>query len=68
LRKRALVLELLRQARIGQSKAAELLELTRAELLDVMVQRQVPSGLSTLEDVDQEIEVARRHSHDDSAA
>lgn len=57
--KEAFVLELLRQAQIGQSKAAELLGIMRAELLALMVQHQVPSGLVTNEDVDRELETAR---------
>lgn len=58
--KEALVLEFLRQARIGESKAAELLEISRSDLLELMVQHQIPAGLRTSEDVDQEIETARR--------
>ena len=74
--KEALVLELLREARIGQSRAAELLSITRSELLELMLAHQVPSGPRTLEDADQELETARRlargdrslYSHDFSAA
>lgn len=58
--KEALVLELLRQVRIGQSRAAELLGITRSELLDLMLEHQVPSGPSTIEEMEQEIETARR--------
>jgi hypothetical protein len=57
--KEALVLELLREARIGQSKAAELLAISRADLLELMCRYQVPSGLATPEDVDRELEAAR---------
>lgn len=59
----ALLLELLRQARIGQSNAAELLGITRSDLLELMAQHQVPSGLATPQDVDEEIETARDLAH-----
>ena len=58
--KEALVLELLREARIGQSRAAELLAMTRSDLLELMAWHQVPSGLATPEDVDLELEAARK--------
>jgi hypothetical protein len=66
--KAAFVLALLRQARIGQSKAAELLGIARADLLDLMMQHQIPSGLATPDDVDQELEAARRLAHSDGKA
>jgi hypothetical protein len=56
----ALVLHLLRQARIGQGKAAELLGITRWDLLDLMVQHRVDSGPETGEEVAQEIDGMRR--------
>ena len=58
--KEALVLELLRQARIGQSKAAELLGVTRWELLDLMVEHQIPSGPATIEELHEEMETLRQ--------
>jgi len=58
--KQAFVLGLLRNGRIGQSRAAELLGISRAELLDLMVQFAIPSALRTPEDVDRETEAARR--------
>src|SRR4051812_47247750 len=40
----ALVLDLLREGQIGQSHAAELLGLTRWDLLDLMARHQITSG------------------------
>lgn len=58
--KRAFVLDLLRDGRIGQGRAAELLGIPRSELLLLMVRYAIPSGLRTPEDVDKEVETARR--------
>ncbi len=59
--KEALVIELLREARIGQAMAAELLGLTRAEVLDLRVQHRIPSGPETVvEEASREIEEMRR--------
>lgn len=58
--KEAFVLGLLRQGRIGQSRAAELLGITRSDLLLLMVRDAIPSGLRTPEDVDREVATARR--------
>lgn len=55
----ALVLELLRQTLIGQSKAAELLKVSRADVLDLMVEHRIPSGPVTPEDVDAEVASAQ---------
>lgn len=57
----ALVIELLREARIGQGMAAEVLGLTRGEILDLMVERHMPSGPETAEEASREIEEMRRH-------
>jgi predicted HTH domain antitoxin len=57
----ALVLELLREARIGQGMAAELLGLTRADVLDLMVERRIPAGPEAAEEADREIERLRRY-------
>lgn len=54
------MLDLLREATIGQSRAAELLGIARVELLDLMGKHQVPAGPATTEDVDREVEAARR--------
>lgn len=56
----ALVLELLREARISQGQAAQLLGLTRWDILDLMARHQVPSGPETAEEMRQEIGNVRR--------
>ena len=56
----ALVIELLREARIGQGMAAELLGLTRGEILNLMLERRIPSGPETAEEASREIENMRR--------
>ena len=58
--KEALVLELLREARISQGQAAQLLGLTRWDVLDLMARHQIPSGPETGEEMRQDIESARR--------
>jgi predicted HTH domain antitoxin len=56
----ALVLDLLRQARISQGKAAELLGLSRWDLLELMVQHRIESGPETAVEMAQEIDEMRR--------
>src|SRR5438309_137163 len=58
--KEALVMELLREVKIGQSRAAELLGVTRGDILDLTVKYGVPSGPATAEEMQQEIEGMRR--------
>lgn len=58
--KQALVLELLRETRIGQSMAAELLGLTRAGILDLMTQHKILAGPANAEEANREIEAMRR--------
>jgi predicted HTH domain antitoxin len=58
--KEALVMELLREVKIGQSKAAELLGVTRGDILDLTVKYRVPSGPLTADEVEQEAEDMRR--------
>lgn len=55
--KQAFVLDLLRQAHISQGKAAELLGISRYDILDLMVEHQIPSGPVTEEDLRQELDV-----------
>jgi predicted HTH domain antitoxin len=62
--KEALVLELLREARLSQGQAARLLRLTRWEILDLMAPHEIPSGPETAEEMRQEIEVMRRFARD----
>ena len=58
--KQALVLDLLREARISQGRASRLLGVTRYDILDLMAQYEIRSGPETAEEMDQEIENARR--------
>lgn len=58
--KQALVLELLREARISQAQAARLLDATRGEILDLMASQQIPSGPETAAELRQELASARR--------
>ena len=58
--KEALVMELLRELKIGQSKAAELLGVTRGDILDLTLKYRVPAGPLTAEEVEREIEDMRR--------
>ena len=58
--KEALVLDLLREARISQGKAAHLLNISRWDILDLMARHQIPSGPETAAEVRQEITEARR--------
>ena len=56
----ALVLDLLRDAQISQGTAARLLGVTRYDILDLMASHYIPSGPFTPEEVDRDIENARR--------
>jgi predicted HTH domain antitoxin len=58
--RQALVLDLLREARISQGRAARLLGVSRWEILDLMAQHDIKSGPETAEETLQDIEVARR--------
>ncbi len=60
--RRALVLDLLRQGQVSQGKAARLLGLTRYDILDLMVQYEIPSGPLTAEELERDIENARRYA------
>lgn len=57
--RRALVLDLLREGRISQGKAASLLGITRWDILDLMARYQIPSGPQTAAEMEQDIENAR---------
>jgi len=56
----ALVMELLREARISQGKAAALLGVGRGEILDLVARYKVPSGALTAEEWGQEMTVVDR--------
>ena len=59
--KQALVLDLLREARLSQGQAARLLSVTRGNLLDLMAKYEIPSGPVTAEEVDEEFETVSRY-------
>ena len=58
--RQALVLHLLREAKISQGWAARLLGITRGDIIDLMAKYQVESGPETPEELCQEIENAER--------
>ncbi len=62
--RQALVLELLREARISQGQAAQLLGLSRWEVLDLMAQHQIAAGPQTAEELRQEVADAGRAQRD----
>jgi predicted HTH domain antitoxin len=62
--KQALVLELLREARVSQGRAARLLGISRWEILGLMAQHDIKSGAESAEEMRQDIEVARRSAGD----
>lgn len=57
---KALVLDLLRDARISQGRAAELLGVTHYDILDLMAEYRILSGPSTPEEARRDVEAARR--------
>lgn len=59
-----LVLDLLRQARISQGKAAALLGLTRHDVLRLMGEHQIRSGPASFEELRAEVDVAERYLRD----
>lgn len=58
--RRALVLDLLREGRLSQGSAARLLGLTRYDILDLMAEHRILSGPLTAEEVERDLEAARR--------
>jgi predicted HTH domain antitoxin len=56
-----LVLDLLRQGRISQGRAAALLGLTRHDVLRLMVEHQIPSGPVSIDELRTDLEAAERH-------
>lgn len=57
--RQAVVLDLLREGSISQGKAARLLGITRHDVLDLMAKYEIPSGPRTIEELEQELDVAR---------
>jgi hypothetical protein len=64
--KESLVLGLLREARISQGQAANLLGITRWDILDLMAQHDILSGPVTAEEVRREMAVLERLLPDES--
>lgn len=56
----ALILSLLREGRISQGRAAEILGTTRWDLIDLMAAHDIRSGPETAAEVDSEMETIRR--------
>jgi predicted HTH domain antitoxin len=56
----ALILDLLREGSISQGRAAELLGISRGNLIDLMAKYRIPSAPHTLEEVQAEVETAER--------
>jgi predicted HTH domain antitoxin len=56
----AIVLSLLRKAKISQGKAAELLGISMWEMLDLVIEQDIPTGPQTADEIDQEVDVIRR--------
>lgn len=63
--RKSLVLELLREGEISQGKGAELLGLSRWEMLDFIKAHNIPSGPQSAEEMREDIEVVRRVSKQD---
>jgi predicted HTH domain antitoxin len=59
--KEALVLELLREARISQGKAARLLGISRGKIIDLMARHRISAGPETAEEMRQEVEDLGRY-------
>lgn len=57
---KALVLDLLRDAKISQGRAAELLGVTRYDILELMAEYRILSGPRTPEEARRDVEAARR--------
>ena len=58
--KETLVLELLREAKISQSTATRLLDVTRADILDLMAKHRIESGPESPEELAEELDDLRR--------
>jgi predicted HTH domain antitoxin len=54
--RQAVVLDLLRDGRISQGKAARALGVTRHDIIDLMAAHQIPSGPLTIAELHEEVE------------
>ena len=66
--RQALVLDLLREARISQGKAAEILGISRWAILELMTQHHIESGPANEAELQQDLEVVRRVTETSAAA
>jgi predicted HTH domain antitoxin len=57
--RKAIILSLLREAKISQGKAAELLGISMWEMMDLIVEQDIQTGPQTAEEIDEEIATAR---------
>ncbi len=58
--KQAVILDLLREGRISQGKAARLLGVTRHDIIDLMAEYDIPSGPATIEELREEVDLIDR--------
>lgn len=56
----ALVLDLLRDVKISQGKAAELLGISRWDIMQLAAQRSIPFGPQSIEEIDRDLAVLTR--------
>src|SRR4051812_38025697 len=63
----AVILQLLREGRVTQGEASQLLGVTRYDILDLMVTNCIPSGPRTPEELRQEVESVWRYIQRTSA-
>ena len=58
--KEAIVMELLREGKISQGKAAELLEISRGDLFDLMAKHDIPMADFPPEELKRQVEYAEK--------
>jgi predicted HTH domain antitoxin len=58
-----LIMDLLRRSEISEGKAAELLGVSRVEMMELAVEHKIPSGPETLEELIADVKTAERASH-----
>jgi predicted HTH domain antitoxin len=57
--RKALVLDLLRQGRVSQGRAAQVLGITRHDIIDLMAAHEIPSGPLTVEEFREDVAAAK---------
>lgn len=58
-----LIMDLLRRSEISEGRAAELLGVSRVEMMELAVEHKIPSGPETLEELIADVKTAERASH-----